>query len=167
MIYRRLVNQHLSSAQVLLSELVGQAGAGLARQRAFEHSALHLLNSAYLCQLRAIGESYHCSDIPAICDIQSLQAALIAIEKPAPEATEIEVLAIEGWLAELLIAQQQLCLPVSSKIPEQVIPVTNQSDIALRDDSREQAVLDATKLGQWALALEELVQRQGEMMVEY
>ena len=167
MIYRRLANQHLSSAQVLLTELVGQASAGLARQRAFEHSALHLLNSAYLCQLRAIGESYHCSDIAAICDIQSLQTALIAIDKPAPEAREIEVLAIEGWLVELLIAQQQLCLPASSKIPEQVIPVTSQSDIALRDDSREQAVLDATKLGQWALALEELVQRQGEMMVEY
>ena len=167
MIYRRLVNQHLSSAQVLLTELVGQTSAGLARQHAFEHSALHLLNSAYLCQLRAIGESYHCSDIAAINDIQSLQAALVAIDKPAPEAREIEVLASEGWLRELLIALQQLCLPASSQIPEQVIPVTSQSDIALHDASRGESTLNVDKLQLWFLVLEELVQRQGEMMVEY
>ena len=167
MIYRRLVNQHLSSAQVLLTELSGQASAGLARQRAFEHSALHLLNSAYLCQLRAIGESYHCSDIAAICDIQSLQTALVAIDKPAPEAREIEVLASQGWLGELLIAQQQLCLPASSQIPEQVKPVASQSDIALHDASRGEPTLNVGKLQQWFLALEELVQRQSEMMVEY
>ncbi len=167
MIYRRLVNQHLSSAQVLLTELAGQTGADLSRQRAFEHSALYLLNSAYLCQLRAIAESYHCSDIATINDIQSLQTALLAIDRPAPEAREIEVLVNEGWLAELLRVQQQICLPASSQIPEQVIPVTSQSDIALRDDSRGESVFNVDKLQQWLLALEELVQRQGEMMVEY
>ena len=167
MIYRRLVNQHLSSAQVLLTELSGQTSAALARQRAFEHSALHLLNSAYLCQLRAIGESYHCLDIAAINDIQSLQTALVAIDKPAPEVREIEVLASEGWLGALLIAQQQLSLPASSQVPEQIIPVASQSDIALRDDSRDVPTLNVDILQQWFLALEELVQRQGEMMVEY
>ena len=167
MIYRRLVNQHLSSAQVLLTELAGQTGAGLSRQRAFEHSALYLLNSAYLCQLRAIADSYHCSDIAAINDIQSLQAALLAIDSPAPEAREIEVLASEGWLAELLKIQQLTCLPASSQTPEQVIPITSQSDIALRDDSRGESILNIDKLQQWFLALEELVQRQGEMMLEY
>lgn len=167
MIYRRLVNQHLSSAQLILTELAHQTSAGDSLQGAFEHSALHLLNSAYLCQLRAIAENYHCSDIAAISAIETLQAALVAIDKPAPEAREIEVLASEGWLAGLLIAQQQLCLPASSQTPEQVMPSTSQSDIALRDDSSEQSILNATKLRQWLLALEELVQRQGEMMVEY
>ena len=167
MIYRRLVNQHLSSAQLILTELARQTSAGDSLQGAFEHSALHLLNSAYLCQLRAIAENYHCSDIAGISAIETLQAALIAIDKPAPEAREIEVLASEGWLAGLLIAQQQLCLPASSQTPEQVMLSTSQSDIALRDDSSEQSILNATKLRQWLLALEELVQRQGEMMVEY
>jgi len=117
--------------------------------------------------LRAIAESYHCSDIAAICDIQSLQTALSAIDSPAPEAREIEVLASEGWLAELLKIQQQTCLPASSQTPEQVIPITSQSDIALRDDSRGESVLNIDKLQQWFLALEELVQRQDEMMLEY
>lgn len=167
MIYRRLVNQHLSSAQVILTELVGPTNTALFRQRAFEHSALHLLNSAYLCQLRAIAESYHCSDIAAINSIQSLQTALVAIDTPAPEAREIDTLANEGWLAALLRAQRQLCLPASSKITDQVIPVTTQSDIALRDDSRDVPTFNADKLQQWFLALEDLVQRQGEMMAEY
>ena len=167
MIYRRLVNQHLSSVQLILSELSSQTNVVDSLQRAFEHSVLHLLNSAYLCQLRAIGESYRCSDIPAIGTIKTLQAALVAIDRPAPEAREIEVLASEGWLGELLIALEQLCLPAPSPLSTDLMPSTSQSDIALHDDSREQSVLDATKLRQWALALEELVQRQGEMMVEY
>ncbi len=167
MIYRRLVNQHLSSAQLILTELARQTAADHSLQRAFEHSALGLLNSAYLCQLRVIGESYHCPDIAAISAIEALQAALVAIDKPAPEAREIEVLASEGWLAELLIAQRQLCLPVPSQPAIEVIPSASQSDIALRDDSRGQPVLNAAKLRQWLLALEELVQRQGDMMVEY
>ncbi|MEZ0147709.1 MAG: DUF6586 family protein [Candidatus Reddybacter sp.] len=167
MIYRRLFNQHLSSAQLLLTDLAGQINADLSRQRAFEHSALHLLNSAYLCQLRAIADNYHCPDIASISDIQSLQTALVAIDTPAPEAREIEVLASEGWLAELLKAQQQLCLPASSQIPEQVMPIASQSDIALHDDSRGESMLNVDKLQQWFLALEELVQRQGEMMTEY
>lgn len=174
--YRRLANQHLSSAQLILTELARQTRAGDSLQRAFQHSALHLLNSAYLCQLRAIGESYHCSDIGAISAIQALQAALVAVDKPAPEAREIEVLASEGWLAELLIAHQQLCLPPSSQLSIEVMrsarqlsanQSASQSDIALRDDSREQTALNSAKLRQWLLALEELVQRQGEMMVEY
>lgn len=172
MIYGRLVNQHLSSAQLILTELARQASAGDSLQLAFEHSALHLLNSAYLCQLRAIGESYHCSDIAAISAVQTLQVALVAIDKPAPEAREIEVLASEGWLGELLIAQQQLCLPPPSQLSTDVMPSASQSsasqsDIALRDDSREQPVLNGAKLRQWLLALDELVQRQSEMMVEY
>jgi hypothetical protein len=170
-IYRRLANQHLSSAQLILNELARQTRVGDSLQGAFQHSVLHLLNSAYLCHLRAIGENYHCSDIGAISAIEALQAALVAIDKPAPEAREIEVLATEGWLAELLIAQQQLCLPASSQLFTEVMPSANQSasqsDIALRDDSREQPALNSAKLRQWLLALEELVQRQGEMMVEY
>ncbi len=170
--YRRLANQHLSSAQLILNELARQTSAGDSLQGAFQHSALHLLNSAYLCQLRAIGESYHCADIGAISAIEALQAALVAIDKPAPEAREIEVLASEGWLAELLIAQQQLCLPPSSQLSTEVIPSASHSsasqpEIALRDESREQPALNGAKLRQWLLALEELVQRQGEMMVEY
>jgi len=167
MIYRRLVDQHLFSAQLILGELGHQGNAENGLQRAFENSALHLLNSGYLCQLRAIAENYRCSDIAAIRDILSLQAALIAIDKPAPEAREIDVLASEGWLGELLIAHQQLSLPAPSQLPQQVMPASSQSDIALRDDGRKQPVLDATRLRQWLLALEELVQRQSELMVEY
>ena len=167
MVYRRLVNQHLSSAQLILSELGHQTNADYSLQRAFERSALLLLNSAFICQLRVIADSYHCPDIAAISDIQSLQTALVAIDTPAPEAREIEVLASEGWLGELLIALQKLCLPAPSPLSTALTPSASQSDIALRDDSREQSVLNAAKLQQWFLALEELVQRQAEMMVEY
>ena len=167
MIYQALVNQHLASARLILAEGTRQENTGHFLQRAFEHSALHALNGAYLCQLRVIADNYHCGDIAAIGDIEALLAALVAKEILAPEAAEIKVLVNEGWLGQLLKALQQLFLPASPQIPTQVRPVASQSDIALRDDDREEPVLNADQLQHWLLALEELVQRQGEMMLEY
>ncbi len=167
MIYRRLVNQHLSSARLLLAELTRQESANHSLQRAFEDSALHLLNSAYLCQLRAIAESYHCGNIFAITDIQTLLAALIVIDNPAPEAAEIEILVNEGWLAELLTAQQKLSLPEPLKTNDPVQRVVSQSEINLCDTSREEPTISVDTLRDWMAYLEELVQRHSEMMEEY
>jgi hypothetical protein len=167
MLYPRLVNQHLSSAQLILDELEHRADVDDTLQRAFQHSALYLLNSAYLCQLRAIAENYRCSDMPVINAIKALQAALVSVDIPAPEAREIEVLVNEGWLGELLQAHRQLCLPETAPLATAPMPGVSQSDITLRDESREQPAPKATKLRQWMLALEELVQRQSEMMAEY
>lgn len=167
MIYRRRVNQHLFSAQLILGELEHKADASDTLQCAFQHSVLSLLNSAYLCQLRVIAENYGCSDIPAINAIKTLQAALSALDIPAPEAREIEVLINEGWLGELLQAQRQLCLPEPSPLSTDALPGLSQSDITLRDESSAQPVLNANQLYQWMLTLEELVQRQAEMMSEY
>ena len=167
MTYRSLLNQHLSSARLILAELSRQENASHSLQRALEHSALHLLNSAYLCHLRAIADNYHCGDVAVIADDQALLAALVAIDKPAPEAAEIVVLINEGWLGQLLKAQQQLCLPEPPQIPMQAIPAASQSYIALRHDEREEQELNADQLQNWLLALEELVQRHSEMMLEY
>ena len=167
MTFRRRVNQHLFSAQLILSELEHQVDASDALQCAFQHSALSLLNSAYLCQLRAIAENYRCSDIPAVNGIKTLQAALTTLDIPAPEAREIEVLVNEGWIGEFLQAHRQLCLPEPSPYSIDPLPDVSQSDIALRDERVEKPVLNATQLRQWMLALEELVQRQAEMMAEY
>ena len=167
MTYQALVNQHLASARCMLVEGSRQDSANDSLQCACEHSALHLLNSAYLCQLRAIAENYHVEGIPAISDIQTLLAALVALDISAPEAAEIVVLVREGWLGGLLVALQQLCIPTVSPVPNQVIPSVSQSDITLRDDPRVESLLNIDKLQRWLLALEELVQRQVEMMVEY
>jgi len=165
--YRSLLNQHLSSARLILAELSRQENASQPLQRALEHSALHLLNSAYLCHLRAIADNYHCGDVAVIADDQVLLAALVAIDKPAPEAAEIAVLINEGWLGQLLKAHQQLCLPESPRVPMQAIPAASQSDIALRDDRRGESMMNFDQLQNWFLALEELVQRHSEMMLEY
>ena len=167
MTFRRRVNQHLFSAQLILGELEQKVDVSDAQQCAFQHSALSLLNSTYLCQLRAIAENYRCSDIPAINGIKTLQAALTTLDIPAPEAREIEVLVNEGWIGEFLQAHRQLCLPEPSPHATDPLPDVSQSDIALRDERVEQPVLNATQLRQWMLALEELVQRQAEMMAEY
>ena len=65
MIYQALVNQHLASARLILAEGTRQENTAHSLQRAFEHSALHALNGAYLCQLRVIADNYHCGDIAA------------------------------------------------------------------------------------------------------
>lgn len=167
MSYLRLANQHLSSVRIILDELDHRVETDAALQSAFHHSALSLLNSAYLCQLRAIAENYHCSDTSEINTIESLQTALVAIDKPAPEAQEIEVLVSEGWLSELLRAHQRLCLDETFQLPTTHTPRFVQSDIALHDEDGEQSPLSAPKLRQWKHTLEELVQRQSEMMTEY
>ncbi|MBQ0718840.1 MAG: hypothetical protein KBT88_10745 [Gammaproteobacteria bacterium] len=164
-VYQRLFNQHLSSAQEILAELARE-GLRPSLKRALEHSALHLLKSAYLCHLRAIADSYGCADAAEMTDIDALLSALTAIDKPAPEAAEIAVLLKEGWLGSFLNAQQQLCLPASLRGVAPPPPAVSQSAIALRDD-RDEPAPDADKLYSWLLVLEELVQRQGEMMQEY
>lgn len=165
--YQRLVNQHLSSARLLLEELSHQEDASLALRRAFEDAILHLLNSAYLCQLRAIADNYHCGNSTVIADVDTLLAALTVLDKPAPEAREIALLIDEGWLGELLKAQRQLCLPTSTQLFAPGMPAASQSDIALSVDSQGELALTVDQARKWLLALEELVQRQSEMMLEY
>ncbi len=167
MAYLTLVNQHLSSARFLLAELRATEQSALTLGRALEQSVLHLLNSAYLCQLRHIADNYQCADVAAIGDVQALLEALAVIGTPAPEAAEIAVLLDEGWLGEMLQALQQLCLPTALGSAVNMLAVASQSDIALRDDSQQQPGLNADTLQHWLLTLEELVQRHCEMMVEY
>jgi len=167
MAYLGLVNQHLSSARLLLAELRAAENAALPLRCALEQSVLHLLNCVYLCQLRQIADNYQCADVAAITDSQALLRALSAIGKLAPEAAEIVVLLDEGWLGEMLDARRVLCLPASLQSSVKMVPVASQSDIALRDDSRQTSVLNVDTLQHWLLSLEELVQRHGEMMIEY
>ncbi len=173
MSYRALVSQHLSSARLVLAQLSAHDNISQALQRALEHSALHLLHSAYLCQLRAIADNYHCTEIATINDVEALQRALAGADMPAPEAAEIEVLVLEGWLGAFLKAHRQLCLPTSTQAPAVVMPTTSRSDITLRDEGLEELegpedrpLSVKTLQGYWQ-RLDELVQRQSEMMLEY
>ncbi|PCJ37105.1 MAG: hypothetical protein COA75_04985 [Cellvibrionales bacterium] len=166
MLYLRLVNQHLSSARLLLAELSGHDNPGASLQRALEQSVLHLLNSAYLCQLRAIADNYHCPDIVTLSDIQALLAALAVNDSPAPEAAEILALSNESWLGEMLNTWRELCLPMPAQAYTESGATVSQSEISVREDSRE-LIVDAEKLGYWLEALDELAQRHNEMMTEY
>ena len=166
MLYLGLVNQHLSSARLLLAELSGHDNPGASLQRALEQSVLHLLNSAYLCQLRAIADNYHCPDIATLSDIQGLLAALAVNDSPAPEAAEILALSNESWLGEMLNAWRQLCLPMPVQTFTASDATVSQSEISVREDIRALSV-DTEKLGCWLEALDELAQRHNEMMTEY
>ena len=166
MLYLGLVNQHLSSARLLLAELSGHDNPGASLQRALEQSVLHLLNSAYLCQLRAIADNYHCADISTLSDIQALLAALAVNDSPAPEAAEILALSNESWLGEMLNAWVQLCLPMPAQAYTATDATVSQSEISVREDGRE-LIVDAEMLGCWLKALDELAQRHNEMMTEY
>jgi len=165
-LYLRLVNQHLSSARLLLAELSGHDNLTASLQRALEQSVLHLLNSAYLCQLRAIADNYHCSDIATLCDIQALLTALAVNDSPAPEAAEILALSNESWLGEMLNAWGQLCLPTPTQAYTVSDATVSRSEISVREDGRE-LIVDAEKLGYWLETLDELAQRHNEMMTEY
>ena len=161
------MNQHLSSVRAIFAELERQKSAPETLRCALEHGALQLLNSAYLCQLRAIADSYRCGNIAAISDAPALQEALAIIDRPAPEAAEIDVLISEGWLGALLEAHRQLCLPALCQVVKPLASVASQSDVALWNDDPKEPGVNVEKLQDWLLALEELVQRQSDMMVEY
>ncbi|OUS12103.1 hypothetical protein A9Q89_06810 [Gammaproteobacteria bacterium 53_120_T64] len=167
MAYLTLVNQHLSSARLLLGELRAIEDSAVPLRGALEQSVLQLLNCAYICQLRHIGDNYHCADVAAVNDVPALLKALGTIGKPAPEATELAVLLDEGWLGELLRARRQLCLPASLQTSRRLTSRPSQSAIALHDDSGQASLLNADTLQQWLLAIEELVQRHCAMMIEY
>lgn len=163
--YHRLVNRQFTSAKLLLGELASNNGDQRDQSknlhRVFLESALHALSTAYLCHLRAIADNYHCIDVAAINDIQLLTQALSAVDRPSPEAAEIQHLMNEAWLGECLAAQRQLSLP------EPVASYNGQADIILVDSQVAATALSSARIKLWMDAFSELTQRHRETMAEY
>lgn len=175
-IYLSAVNQKLLFAKQLIAladpaNMSGQGAYSDSHQaEAIAQSVAVQLYQAWHFHLRDVASNYK---LPSPDDVTSadLLVEMLASEGKCPgEATEMQALAADSqsWVAELLNAQAQVYqLPVIRKaemdvdrLPIIAVDATNAEGAKLVDWTLERAQL-------WLTQLQELVDRQRDMMVEF
>ncbi len=164
--YISAVNQKLLFARQLL-RLVGTNRALVSTHQAtaVAQSMIVQLHQAWLWHCCNIAESYKLKEPQSVTDGNALVALLAEQGKCPGEATELQTLENDprSWLSELLNAHHHIYrLPVLRKAEMDVdrLPIIALDAPANIDWSLEHAEL-------WLQNLQELVERQREMMVEF
>jgi hypothetical protein len=175
-VYLSAVNQKLLFAKQLIALL---DSAKSSRQGAFKdshqveaiaQSVAVQLYQAWHFHLRDIASNYKLASPDDVTSAEILVEMLAAEDKCPAEATEMQALVAdsESWVAELFNAQAQVYeLPVIRKaemdvdrLPMIAVDATNAEGAKLVDWTLERAQL-------WLTQLQELVDRQRDMMVEF
>lgn len=164
--YISAVNQKLLFARQLL-RLVGTTRAAVSTHQttAIAQSIVVQLHQAWLWHCCNIAESYKLKEPQSVTDGNALVVLLAEQGKCPGEATELQTLENEphSWLSELLNAHGHIYrLPVVRKAEMDVdrLPI-----IALDAPTNIEWSLERVEL--WLQNLQELVERQREMMVEF
>ena len=160
--YLSAVNQKLLFARQLLS----QADAKTAQQdTALAQSVAVQLHQAWLWHCRNVAETYKLQELDAVECANTLVDLLAAQGKTPGEATELQNLQndSQSWLSKLLKAHERIYrLPTIRKAEMDVdrLPLIAVDAPEVVDWSTERANL-------WLANMQELVERQREMMVEF
>jgi len=161
--YLSAVNQKLLFARQLLS----QASAQKNQQQGavFTQSVAVQLHQAWLWHCRCVAETYKLQELDSVNCGNTLVELLAAQGKTPGEATELQNLQNDpqSWLSELLKAHHHIYqLPTIRKAEMDVdrLPIFSLDAPAVVDWSLERAQL-------WLKNMQELVERQREMMVEF
>lgn len=164
--YLSAVNQKLLFSRQLLSQAEA-AGTKKAQQQgaALTQSVAVQLNQAWLWHCRNVAETYKLQEIDSVNCANTLVELLAAQGKTPGEATELQNLQNDpqSWLSELLKAHQAIYqLPTIRKAEMDVdrLPMIALDAPEAVDWSLERAQL-------WLSSMQELVERQREMMVEF
>ena len=160
--YLSAVNQKLLFARQLLSQAnpkKAQHSIVLAQSVAVQ------LHQAWLWHCRNIAENYKLQDLDAVDCANTLVELLAAQGKAPGEATELQNLQNDpdSWLSELLNAHQHIYrLPTVRKAEMDAdrLPMIALDAPEVVDWSLERAQL-------WLSNMQEVVERQREMMVEF
>ena len=175
-VYLSAVNQKLLFARQLIALLDSGKSS---RQGAFKdshqveaiaQSVAVQLYQAWHFHLRDIASNYKLASPDDVTSAEILVEMLAAEDKCPAEATEMQALVAdsESWVAELFNAQAQVYeLPVIRKaemdvdrLPMIAVDATNAEGAKLVEWTLERAQL-------WLTQLQELVERQRDMMVEF
>jgi hypothetical protein len=165
--YLSAVNQKLLFARQLLAQAKAQAGTKKAQQQGtvLTQSVAVQLHQAWLWHCRSVAETYKLQELDSINCANTLVELLAAQGKTPGEATELQNLQNDpqSWLSELLKAHHYIYqLPTIRKAEMDVdrLPIFSLDAPEVVDWSLERAQL-------WLKNMQELVERQREMMVEF
>ncbi len=163
--YISAVNQKLLFARQLLRMLNATGSTSSHEIAATAQSVAVQLHQAWLWHCRNIAEGYKLQDLQSVTDGDSLVAQLAKQGKCPGEATELQALQQDpgSWLSELLLAYQNIyLLPVVRKAEMDVdrLPMIALDGPVVVEWSVERAQL-------WLQSLQELIDRQREMMIEF
>jgi hypothetical protein len=165
--YLSAVNQKLLFARQLLSLAETKQGQkqGTVSSQSIAQSVAVQLHQAWLWHCRNIAENYKLQELDSVGCANTLVELLAAQGKTPGEATELQNLQNDpdSWLSELLKAHQHIYqLPTVRKAEMDVdrLPMIAVDAPDLVDWSLECAQL-------WLANMQELVERQREMMVEF
>lgn len=163
--YISAVNQKLLFARQLLRMLNATGSTSSHEIAATAQSVAVQLHQAWLWHCRNIAEGYKLQDLQSVTDGDSLVAQLAKQGKCPGEATELQALQQDpgSWLSELLLAYQNIYrLPVVRKAEMDVdrLPMIALDGPVVVEWSVERAQL-------WLQSLQELIDRQREMMIEF
>ncbi len=161
--YLSAVNQKLLFARQLLSHADSkksqQQGTALSQSVAVQ------LHQAWLWHCRNVAETYKLQELDCVDCANTLVELLAGQGKTPSEATELQNLQNdpESWLSELLNAHQHIYL----------LPTIRKAEMDV--DRLPMIVIDAPEAVDWSIEraqfwlsnLQELVERQREMMIEF
>ena len=161
------VNQKLFFARLLLE----QYGKTEDRYGHIElvlcQSAVYQLESAYRHHLREVADTYKYQSPENIHSVEQLAVALESIGKHPAEASEMQNLEQQGnsWLKQLLTAWQSF-----QQLPQQEAQADSVSPIPIMQvaeaSQKTLTKLEIEQVRSWLAAMEELVDRHRELMVE-
>ncbi len=163
--YLSAVNQKLLFARQLLTH-ASQADSKKAQHNtALTQSVAVQLHQAWLWHCRNVAETYKLQELDSVDCANTLVELLAAQGKTPGEATELQNLQNDpqSWLSELLKAHRYIyLLPTIRKAEMDIdrLPVIAVDAPEVVDWS-----IDRAKL--WLANMQELVERQREMMVEF
>ena len=164
--YLSAVNQKLLFSRQLLSQAEA-AGTKKAQQQgaALTQSVAVQLHQAWLWHCRNVAETYKLQELDSVNCANTLVELLAGQGKTPGEATELQNLQNDpqSWVSELLKAHHYIYqLPTIRKAEMDVdrLPMISLDAPEVVDWSLERAQL-------WLSSMQELVERQREMMVEF
>jgi hypothetical protein len=171
--YLSAVNQKLSFVKQLLmlgdpiQSRIKDGHKNQHQEVVLAQSATLQLYSAHYWHLQDIAYNYKLKDCSSVNDTGSLVAKLKAIGNDSVEAVELHHLATDSssWLNHLLSAHHQLYqLP---EVRQAQMDVNRLPVITLNKNSESGAVWTLEMTTDWMAKMQELVERQREMMVEF
>ena len=162
--YLSAVNQKLLFARQLLSQASAKKNHHQ-QDAVFAQSVAVQLHQAWLWHCRSVGETYKLQELDAVGCANTLVELLAEQGKTPGEATELQNLQNDpqSWLSELLKAHSNIYkLPTIRKAEMDVdrLPMIALDAPDVIDWSLEPAQL-------WLDNMQEVVERQREMMVEF
>ena len=168
--YIGLVNRQLAFTRYQISSRLEETNAAdrLRNQGALYAGVWHL-SLAYKNYLAEVGANYKLTRPELSRKASELCLALESMNKSPAEATELDRLEREGFIAEVFKALMQIERVAQDMVPPAPADVEERDPLKMVDISGEEEEFNFgfENLAQWAQKFRALVDRHREQMIEY